>query len=196
MSSKPVASGRPPKKAKSAPKQQHWAVRSYLIVFNLVSFFGWCLILSSLIKHIVIGPQTASYPITFASRTLAKFRPIRVFFTSTYPNVPAPVSLLLQRASQVMMHLGGLVAFVQSLAVLEVVHAALGWVRSPVPTTAIQVASRLFLVWAVTERYSAASGSAWYASMLFAWSVTESIRYPFYANALMGSESSGLLWCR
>lgn len=39
----------------------------------------------------------------------------------------------------------------QTLAVLEVVHAALGWVRSPLGTVASQVASRLWTVWGVVE---------------------------------------------
>jgi very-long-chain (3R)-3-hydroxyacyl-CoA dehydratase len=44
-------------------------------------------------------------------------------------------------------------ALVQSAAVMEVVHAAVGWVSSPVGTTAAQVASRLFAVWGVVELY-------------------------------------------
>lgn len=190
----------PPKsKAKSgssAPREQPLALRGYLIAFNLVSFFGWVLILSTLVKHLAVGAQMPSYPIVFSSKVLARFRPLRVFLTSTYAHVPEPLGELLRRASTTMMSLGSLVAFVQSLAILEVVHAALGWVRSPVPTTAIQVASRLFMVWGVSERFAAASGSPWYASMVLAWSVTESVRYPFYANALMGQESEGLLWAR
>lgn len=180
----------------SKPKEQPLFVKLYLIAFNLVSFFGWVLILSTLVKHLIAGPQTPSYPIQFSSKLLARFRPLRIFLTSTYPNVPEPLAEALRRSSQVLMHVGALVAAVQSLAILEVVHAALGWVRSPVPTTAIQVASRLFMVWAVSERFEQASGSAWYASMVLAWSITESVRYPFYANSLMGSESDGLLWAR
>ena len=34
---------------------------------------------------------------------------------------------------------------------LEVVHSAVGWVRSPVPTTLAQVASRVWTVWGVVE---------------------------------------------
>jgi very-long-chain (3R)-3-hydroxyacyl-CoA dehydratase len=45
---------------------------------------------------------------------------------------------------------GVLLQVVQTAAALEVVHALLGLVRSPVGTTALQVASRLTLVWAYT----------------------------------------------
>lgn len=196
MPPKGQSSSKPKGSKKSTPKEQPLFVKLYLIAFNLVSFFGWVLILSTLIKHLIAGPQTPSYPIKLSSQLLARFRPLRIFLTSTYPNVPEPLAEALRRSSQVLMHVGPLVAAVQSLAILEVVHAALGWVRSPVPTTAIQVASRLFMVWAVSEKFDQASGSAWYASMVFAWSVTESVRYPFYANSLMGSESDGLLWAR
>ena len=44
-------------------------------------------------------------------------------------------------------------AFVQTFAILEVVHVLLGWVKSPLATTGMQVSSRLFLVWAVTEQF-------------------------------------------
>lgn len=43
----------------------------------------------------------------------------------------------------------GPLQMVQSLAVMEVVHAVMGLVRSPVFTTAQQVASRLFIVWGI-----------------------------------------------
>lgn len=48
-------------------------------------------------------------------------------------------------------NLGWWTKWTQTLAVLEVVHAALGWVRSPVGTVASQVASRLWTVWGVVE---------------------------------------------
>jgi hypothetical protein len=44
---------------------------------------------------------------------------------------------------------------VQSAAALEVLHAVVGLVRSPVATTALQVASRLTLVWVFTVPYAA-----------------------------------------
>lgn len=179
-----------------AAKQPPLPIRVYLTAFNLISFFGWFLILSTLIKHLLLGPQTPSWPIMYSAKVLGRFRPLRFFFTSKYANWPEPIAELLRRGSTTLMHIGPLVAFVQSLAILEVVHAAVGFVRSPVPTTAIQVASRLFMVWGVAERYEEASGSPWFASMVLAWSLTESVRYPFYANGLMGNDSEGLLWAR
>ena len=60
---------------------------------------------------------------------------------------------MLRRATTAYSAVGPATAFVQSAAVLEVLHAWLGWVRSPVQTTAMQVSSRLFLVWGVTELF-------------------------------------------
>lgn len=39
---------------------------------------------------------------------------------------------------------------VQTLAIMEVVHSVLGWVRSPLTTVAMQVASRYYIVWGIT----------------------------------------------
>lgn len=47
--------------------------------------------------------------------------------------------------------------YTQTLAVMEVVHALLGLVRSPVGTVAGQVASRLWAVWGVVEMVPAVS---------------------------------------
>lgn len=187
----------PPKtKPATAKRGPPLPLRLYLIVFNLASFFGWMLILATLLKHLALGPQQPSGPILFAQKVTASLRPLRLAIVRTFSHLPEPIATLFERAAISHQFIGALVAFVQSAAILEVVHAALGWVRSPVPTTAIQVASRLFMVWAVSERYDQSWTSPWYASMVLAWSITETIRYPFYANQLMGSESPGLLWLR
>ncbi|PWZ03051.1 PTPLA-domain-containing protein [Testicularia cyperi] len=173
------------------------AIRYYLVAFNFVSFFGWVLVLSTLLKHLALGPQPFSLPVKYAAEFLEPLRRVKIGIVKSYSHlVPEPFASLLERASNSHTFVGSLVAAVQSLAILEVVHAAIGWVRSPVPTTAVQVASRLFMVWAVSERYSQAWTSPFYASMVLAWAITECIRYPFYANQLLGSEGTGLLWAR
>lgn len=55
-------------------------------------------------------------------------------------------------------------------------------------TTAMQVASRILLVWGVVDRRPAdTSPSPFYSSMLVAWSVTEVIRYGFFVFSLKGA---------
>ncbi|PVH97531.1 PTPLA-domain-containing protein [Periconia macrospinosa] len=82
----------------------------------------------------------------------------------------------------------------QSLAVMEIVHSAIGVVRAPLFTTLTQVASRLLLVWGIgynfpqTTKYSPA-----YSTMLIAWSVTELIRYSYFVF-LLGKSGVPKLW--
>ena len=72
-------------------------------------------------------------------------------------SVPADTASfpVLDRARTTFTVVGWQTAVIQSFATLEVIHSLLGWVRSPVPTTAMQVASRLILVWGIAERYEA-----------------------------------------
>jgi very-long-chain (3R)-3-hydroxyacyl-CoA dehydratase len=62
-----------------------------------------------------------------------------------------------QRATTAYGRVGEVTAWVQSLALLEVVHAFTGIVRSPLKTTAMQVTSRLLIIWAIVENYEVVS---------------------------------------
>ncbi|KAI5818705.1 tyrosine phosphatase-like protein [Pyronema omphalodes] len=84
----------------------------------------------------------------------------------------------------------------QTLAILEVIHVVVGLARSSLPTTALQVASRILLVWGVCDRYYAPQHSVAYTTMLVAWGITEVCRYPFYIVSLSGGESKLLQWLR
>ncbi|ROW14445.1 hypothetical protein VPNG_03867 [Cytospora leucostoma] len=84
----------------------------------------------------------------------------------------------------------------QTLAALEIVHSLLGVVRAPLSTTAMQVASRFALVWGAVHFYPATALSPAYSSMLLAWSVTEVVRYLFFALSLSGWEPAALRWQR
>jgi very-long-chain (3R)-3-hydroxyacyl-CoA dehydratase len=72
----------------------------------------------------------------------------------------------------------------------------LGIVRAPVATTIMQVMSRLLLVWAITYPYPFVTQAPSYASMLFAWSVTEVIRYSYFATSLVGLQPWFLTFLR
>jgi very-long-chain (3R)-3-hydroxyacyl-CoA dehydratase len=60
---------------------------------------------------------------------------------------------LLARASTSYADFGDVVRWVQTSALLEVVHVALGFVRSGLGTTGSQVASRLVLVWGILLQF-------------------------------------------
>ncbi|KAG8161519.1 hypothetical protein KVR01_008506 [Diaporthe batatas] len=85
----------------------------------------------------------------------------------------------------------------QTLAALEVVHSLLGVVRAPLFTTLMQVSSRFALVWGAVHTYPLIAASPSYSSMLLAWSVTEVVRYLFFALSLsVGAEPYPLRWMR
>ncbi|KAJ3377465.1 hypothetical protein HDU92_008250 [Lobulomyces angularis] len=93
---------------------------------------------------------------------------------------------------------GDIVTYVQTMAVLEIFHALLGLVKTPVITTIIQVFSRLTLVWLICYNFNQTSVTKEfaYSSMVFAWSVTEIIRYSYYGLNLLGFNPKFLVWCR
>ncbi|TKA29194.1 hypothetical protein B0A50_03704 [Salinomyces thailandicus] len=86
----------------------------------------------------------------------------------------------------------------QTVAALEVVHAAIGLVRAPILTTLMQVASRFLLVWIIVPSFPATtSRSTAYSTMLLAWSVTEVIRYTYFAiNIAYGGVPRNMTYLR
>lgn len=85
----------------------------------------------------------------------------------------------------------------QTGAILEVLHSLVGLVRAPVMTTALQVSSRLLLLWGVTEPVTAVRVNPAIASMITAWSLTEVPRYAFFAwNAAYKVAPFWLGWIR
>lgn len=85
----------------------------------------------------------------------------------------------------------------QSLAVLEVLHAASGLVRASLPTTALQLASRLGVLWGIVACVPASQATPALVSMVAAWSLTEVPRYLYFTVAAAGgSPSFALTWLR
>jgi very-long-chain (3R)-3-hydroxyacyl-CoA dehydratase len=76
--------------------------------------------------------------------------------------------------------------FVQGLAVFEVLHISLGWVKTPMMTTLVQYISRMFItgVLFVTNIQWGLSNDWWIATgtliIFLAWPAAEVIRYAFY----------------
>jgi very-long-chain (3R)-3-hydroxyacyl-CoA dehydratase len=86
----------------------------------------------------------------------------------------------------------------QTGAFLEIFHAMFGFVRSPIFTTFSQVFSRLFILWAILEipEPFPAAGAWIITTLMFSWSITEIIRYSFYAFKQVGFEPYILLYLR
>ena len=95
--------------------------------------------------------------------------------------------------------------YAQTAAIAEIAHAALGLARSPVLVTAMQVSSRLMVVWGVlvlapVSRVASlplvGPVSIGVPSLMFAWGITEVIRYGFYFFKLLGDVPKVVTWCR
>lgn len=85
---------------------------------------------------------------------------------------------------------------VQTAAIMEVLHAALRLVKSPVATTAIQVASRLAVLWGVAH-FSAQGQQHWAFSLMVAsWGLVEVPRYLFYAVSDNTEPPAFMVWIR
>jgi len=90
---------------------------------------------------------------------------------------------------------GPAVTLFQSAAILEIIHSITGLVRTPAATTFIQVFSRVALV--VICAFVPDAQRHWIVSlMLFSWSITEVIRYSFYALSQLDSVPYPLGWLR
>ncbi len=90
---------------------------------------------------------------------------------------------------------GMFLAYLQTAALLEILHAAFGFVRSDVLTNVIQIASRLFIIWVCAVYYGV--GKHWgYALLAFAWSLSDLTRYCYYFSQLAGWRAPLLKWAR
>jgi very-long-chain (3R)-3-hydroxyacyl-CoA dehydratase len=64
-------------------------------------------------------------------------------------------------------------------------------------TTFTQVFSRLFMVWGIVDLFpNSVKGCHAYPIMLFAWSITEVIRYSFYAWNTVDDVPYAIIWLR
>ena len=140
------------------------SVQLYLFAFNVVSALGWGYILVLTLLHLFNldgKAQLAPSPNT-ASSLLSRF-----FSTLSLPRILKPLTNesrfsyyllpIYQRATTLFYRIGPQTALVQTFAVLEVFHVLFGWVKSPLQTTVMQVSSRLFVVWGITEQFPAVS---------------------------------------
>jgi len=84
----------------------------------------------------------------------------------------------------------------QNAAVLEIIHVAIGIVKSNLIITTLQVLSRVMVVCGVILATPTGKVSPGVPLALLAWSVTEIIRYSYYAFNLLGSVPHILVFLR
>ncbi|RDW58427.1 hypothetical protein BP5796_12357 [Coleophoma crateriformis] len=94
--------------------------------------------------------------------------------------------------------LNSLARWTETLTTIEVIHAATGLVRAAPTTTALQVAGRNTIVWAITRNYPDVAAREWaYSSMLVAWNAADAVRYAVFAlERGLGRVPSALVWLR
>ncbi|KAK6455362.1 tyrosine phosphatase-like protein [Scheffersomyces xylosifermentans] len=89
---------------------------------------------------------------------------------------------------------------IQTLAVIEIYNSATGLVKSPLFTTATQVFSRLLIVWGICQLLpQSPANTHWvYITLSLSWSITEIIRYSYYASNLRSPDAvpHWLTWLR
>ncbi len=95
----------------------------------------------------------------------------------------------------------------QGLAIMEIVHSLIRWVKSPVGSTVAQVASRLLVLGVIdyivikepidiTADFAGDIFHFGFNIVAFAWTVTEWVRYSFYFLSLFNIQPRLLLWLR
>ncbi|BES98008.1 Hypothetical protein NTJ_10824 [Nesidiocoris tenuis] len=84
----------------------------------------------------------------------------------------------------------------QNAALLEVLNVMLGYVKSPFFITLIQVLSRVSIVSLILSSSPPAQLSLGLPCIVLAWSITEIVRYSFYALNLVNLVPQFLVWCR
>jgi len=92
--------------------------------------------------------------------------------------------------------LGDYIKLIQTAAILEIVHAILGLVRSSPMVTAMQTFGRLGCIWLPINYIPQSQTSPGLTIVLFAWCLVEIVRYPFYAFNLINIKVEILTWLR
>ncbi|KAJ8419191.1 hypothetical protein AAFF_G00006900 [Aldrovandia affinis] len=86
--------------------------------------------------------------------------------------------------------------FFQTVALIEVIHCAVGMVRTSVIVTGVQVCSRIFMVWFITNSIKQIQNEESVVLFLVVWTVTEITRYSFYTFNLLNHLPYFIKWAR
>ncbi|KAG7268618.1 hypothetical protein CRUP_020051 [Coryphaenoides rupestris] len=86
--------------------------------------------------------------------------------------------------------------FFQTAALVEVGHCAIGIVRTSVIVTGVQVCSRIFMVWFITNSIRQVQSEESVILFLVVWTVTEITRYSYYTFNLLHHLPYFIKWAR
>ncbi|CAM6125932.1 unnamed protein product [Calypogeia fissa] len=91
---------------------------------------------------------------------------------------------------------GGIVRKLQVIAILEVLHAVLGLVRSDPKTALMQWGGRTHVLLSIIDRLPQVQTNFSVFITIAAWATTEIVRYPQYALSSLGVCPKWLTWLR
>mmetsp|Transcript_18220 Transcript_18220/g.41517 ORF Transcript_18220/g.41517 Transcript_18220/m.41517 type:complete len:766 (-) Transcript_18220:87-2384(-) len=151
---------------------------AYLSFYNLACAGGWLYVLLLTVVHLVTS--LSDVDLSFSAAAL------KAAFASVFSSSG---------------NLRDVLFYVQSAAAMEVVHAAVGLVRSPVAVTFMQVSSRIVAIFALFAGGAAVQAQFGAGLMIISWSFVEVPRYLFYLSALVSGDASkgtpySLFWMR
>ncbi|XP_043923476.1 very-long-chain (3R)-3-hydroxyacyl-CoA dehydratase 1 isoform X2 [Protopterus annectens] len=86
--------------------------------------------------------------------------------------------------------------FFQTFALLEIIHCAVGIVRTSVLVTGVQVSSRIFMVWFIANSIKQIQNETSVIIFLVVWTVTEITRYSYYTFNLLNHLPYFIKWAR
>lgn len=141
-----------------------------MVVYNTVSLLCWGVVLFKTVSFIINRPavphlnNTKILPTTASAKlsSLLSLGATKIQHTvsrshGTTAGIPIPPTGVVSKlktylsGSYVYEELGPWVVLTQTGALLEILHATLGWVRSSPVTVMAQVASRIWMVWGIVE---------------------------------------------
>ena len=145
----------------------------YLILYNALSCLGWAYILVTTCLHLANVPLPEIFGSTYEGPSALSLQALVGYIQELVEEIIKEAKGLLASSSNALIAsiiplqlldvynrmittydvVGGAVAIFQTAAALEIFHSISGLVKSPIPTAVIQVYSRLFLVWGVTQKY-------------------------------------------
>ncbi|CAI8005603.1 Very-long-chain (3R)-3-hydroxyacyl-CoA dehydratase 2 [Geodia barretti] len=166
MAEKAETSGQREKENESKKSGPPPVAKAYLLLYNGLLTAGWFVVLY----------RTVLYSIDHAPSWRSDGIPTSV--PGLYDDLRLPLRVF------------------QTAACLEVVHVAVGIVRSALFTTFIQVFSRIFMLWGIVEGVAGTAYSPGLLLVAIAWSATEVIRYSFYFFALIDAIPYPIKWLR
>ena len=162
----------------------------YLIAYNSLCTLGWAYILTLALPsfyHSTLASLSDGSSLLQAFKSAAQH---------LYESTPSTAKL----GDESSVSLATVLTVVQSAALLEIVHAALGLVRSPLFVTTMQVGSRIVALHMIVN--SVQAQTQWGAAlMILSWALVEVPRYLFYLTAIItGDATKGtpypLFWLR